>query len=290
MIRVTGLVKRYGPVRAVDGVDLHVAAGEVVALLGPNGAGKSTTIKAITGMLRPTRGAIEILGHDLAKRPIDAKRAFGYVPDRPYLYPKLTGREILRFLVRLRRVEDGEARGEALLGTFGLADAADALIETYSHGMRQRLTFVCALLHRPPVLVIDEPMVGLDPRGARDVRTLMRRHADEGGAVLMTTHSMEVAQAVADRVLVMAKGRVAAHGTMRELRERVGREDADLEAIFLQITDEELDARRSASVMGEGAEALSGPQERPPGTPRGTPGGTPRGTSDVGEPGGSTRP
>ena len=244
MIRVRGLVKRYGQVHAVDGVDLHVEAGEVVALLGPNGAGKSTTIRAITGMLRPTRGTVHILGHDLAKRPIDAKRAFGYVPDRPYLYPKLTGRELLRFLARLRRVEDGEAHGAVLLEAFALDDAADALIETYSHGMRQRLTFVCALLHRPPVLVIDEPMVGLDPRGARDVRALMRRHADEGGAVLLTTHSMEVAQAVADRVLVMAKGRIAAQGSMAELRARVGRDDADLEAIFLQITDEEASNRR----------------------------------------------
>ncbi|MFO7547160.1 MAG: ABC transporter ATP-binding protein [Trueperaceae bacterium] len=263
MIRVSGLVKRYGPVHAVDGVDLHVAAGEVVALLGPNGAGKSTTIKAITGMLRPTRGVVEILGHDLAKRPIDAKRAFGYVPDRPYLYPKLTGRELLRFLVRLRRVEDGEAHGEALLASFGLADAADALIETYSHGMRQRLTFVSALLHRPPALVIDEPMVGLDPRGARDVRALMRSHADDGGAVLLTTHSMEVAQAVADRVLVMAKGRIAAHGTMAELRARVGRDDADLEAIFLQITDEDLDARHDV-VAGANDALPGGPAPDPP--------------------------
>jgi ABC-2 type transport system ATP-binding protein len=238
MIEVDGLVKAYGRVRAVDGVSFTVRAGEVVALLGPNGAGKSTTIKAITGLLRPTGGRVAVGGNGLESAPLRAKALLGYVPDRPYLYQKLTGRELLRFLARLRRVRDGETRAEAWLRHFDLQRSANELIETYSHGMRQKLTFAAALLHDPPALVIDEPMVGLDPRAAHDVRALMRRRADDGGAVLLTTHSMEVAEAVADRVLLLHHGRIRAAGTMEELRRRVGVQDATLEAIFLQLTEE----------------------------------------------------
>ncbi len=238
MIEVDSLEKHYGSLRAVAGVSFEVAAGEAVALLGPNGAGKSTAIKSITGLLRPTRGRVRLGGIDVVRRGSEAKALLGYVPDRPYLYPKLTGRELVRFIGRVRRVEDAEARAERWLGAFGLSDAQNALIETYSHGMRQRLTFVAALLHDPQVLVVDEPMVGLDPRAARQVRDLLRSHAHSGRAVLLTTHSMEVAEAIADRVLVMHHGRIVAAGTMAELRRMVGRDDADLEAIFLQLTEE----------------------------------------------------
>lgn len=244
MIDVRRLVKTYGRIRAVDDVSFSVRGGEVVALLGPNGAGKSTTIKAITGLLRPTAGTVAVGGHGLERRPLQAKALLGYVPDRPYLYQKLTGRELLRFLGRLRRVPDSEAKAEGWLRHFDLQRSANELIETYSHGMRQKLTFAAALLHDPPALVIDEPMVGLDPRAAHDVRGLMRRRADEGGAVLLTTHSMEVAEAVSDRVLLLHHGRVQAAGTMDELRRRVGVEDATLETIFLQLTEE---AARTAS-------------------------------------------
>jgi len=236
MVRVDHLHKRYGRVAAVTDLSLEVAAGEVVALLGPNGAGKSTTIRAITGLLRPTSGSVAIGGHDMATDAVAAKRLFGFVPDRPYLYPKLTGRELLRFLGRLRSVPDAETRAARLLSDFELSGAADALIETYSHGMRQRLTFCAALLHGPPVLIVDEPMVGLDPRGARDVRLLIRRHADEGGAVLLTTHSLDVAESVSDWVLLMTGGTERARGSMAELRHRVGDERANLEAIFMELT------------------------------------------------------
>jgi ABC-2 type transport system ATP-binding protein len=239
VIEVERLVKRYGAVHAVDGADFVVERGEVVALLGPNGAGKSTTIKSVTGLVRPTTGRVRVDGFDVVRHGTRAKAALGYVPDRPYLYPKLTGRELLRFVARLRRVPDAERSAEAWLDTFGLLHAANALIETYSHGMRQKLTFVAALLHDPAALVIDEPMVGLDPRAARQVRTLMRSHADRGRAVLLTTHSMEVAESLADRVLVMHRGVIVASGTMAELRASVGQSDADLEAIFLRLTEEE---------------------------------------------------
>lgn len=239
MIEVQNLVKRYGKITAVDGVSFAVEPGEVVALLGPNGAGKSTTIKAITGLLRPTSGRVAVAGYDLASESVAAKARFGYVPDRPYLYQKLTGRELLRFQSRLYRVPDADAEAQRWLDFFGLTDFANELIETYSHGMRQKLTFIAALLHRPQVLVIDEPMVGLDPRAARQVKDLMRGSADEGRTVLLTTHSMETAEAVADRVLLLNRGRVAASGTMEELRGVVGSEGADLEAIFLQLTEEQ---------------------------------------------------
>jgi ABC-2 type transport system ATP-binding protein len=240
MIAVRGLVKRYGVQRAVDGVDLDVRPGELVALLGPNGAGKSTTIKAIVGLLRPTSGRVSVAGHDVQRAAVAAKGAIGYVPDRPYLYPKLTARELLRFVGRLRGLEEGELerRADGWLERFGLTDVANEIVETYSHGMRQKLTFAAALLPDPPVLVVDEPMVGLDPRAARLVRDLMADHAARGRAVLVTTHAMEVAEAVAQRVVVLHRGRVAAEGTLGALRARLGRDDADLEAIFLQLTEE----------------------------------------------------
>jgi ABC-2 type transport system ATP-binding protein len=238
MIDVSLLVKSYGRIRAVDGVSFAVQEGEVVALLGPNGAGKSTTIKAVTGLLRPSGGTVSVGGHSLERDPLAAKALLGYVPDRPYLYQKLTGRELLRFLARLRGVSGGEAKAEAWMEHFDLQRSANELIETYSHGMRQKLTFAAALLHDPPALVIDEPMVGLDPRAAHDVRRLMRQRADDGGAVLLTTHSMEVAEAVSDRVLLLHHGRIVASGNMSELRRRVGVDDATLEAIFLQLTEE----------------------------------------------------
>ena len=231
-------MKRYGRFTAVDGLTFTVERGRVLALLGPNGAGKSTTIRAVTGQIVPTSGLVAVGGHDVVRRPLEAKTLIGYVPDRPYLYPNLTGRELLRFLGRLRRVADAESKAAGLLDRFELAHSADELVQTYSHGMRQRLTFCAALLHGPQALVIDEPMVGLDPRGARDVRALMRSHADDGGAVLLTTHSLAVAEAVADDIVVMNRGRTVAQGTLAELRHRVGDEAADLEEIFLRIVDE----------------------------------------------------
>jgi ABC-2 type transport system ATP-binding protein len=243
MIEVRGLVKRYGRLTAVAGLSLVAYPGEVLALLGPNGAGKSTTIKAMTGLLRPTAGEVKVAGFDVVREGRAAKARLGYVPDRPYLYGKLTARELLRFVAGLRGVEDAEAKMEGWLASFGLHPFANELVESYSHGMRQKLAFVAALLHEPEVLVIDEPMVGLDPRAAKQVRELIAGYAGEGKTVLLSTHSMEVAQAVAARVVVMQRGRVVAEGAMDELRRRVGREDADLEAIFLQLTEEAEAAR-----------------------------------------------
>lgn len=237
-VEVLGLSKRYGRHQALHGLDLQVFEGEVVGLLGPNGAGKSTAIKSMVGLLRPDTGVVRLMGHELRKQPLDAKASVGYVPDRPYLYPKLSGRELLRFVGRVRKVDDAERRIDQWLHTFDLTAAANQLVEGYSHGMRQKLAFACALLAEPPVLVVDEPMVGLDPRANRQVREMLRAHANAGNAVLLTTHAMEVAEAVADRVVVLHRGKTVASGTVAELRLRLGQEEADLEEIFLLLTRE----------------------------------------------------
>lgn len=239
MIEVHNLVKRYGRIQAVKGISFTAYPGEVLGLLGPNGAGKSTTIKSITGIIRPTEGSIKLAGFDVVKQGIEAKARLGYVPDRPYLYPKLTGREFLRFLCTLRGVEDGEKKAQSWLEFFSLQDFGNEVIETYSHGMRQKLTFIAALIHQPPVLVVDEPMVGLDPKGAKQVRELMTDYARQGKTVVLTTHSMEVAQVVAHRVILVNKGQIAAQGDLATLRSHVGNASADLEDIFLRLTEEE---------------------------------------------------
>ncbi len=235
MIQVDKFAKHYGRVEAVKEISFTAYEGEVLALLGPNGAGKSTTIKAITGLLRPTSGHILLKGHDVVKNATLAKANLGYIPDRPYLYQKLTARELLRFLSKLRNVENAEEKAQNWLEFFGLLDFANELIETFSHGMRQKLTFVAAMIHEPPVLVIDEPMVGLDPRAAIQVRELMKDYALKGNTVLLTTHSMEIAEAVAHRVVVLSKGQIAAKGSMSDLKNQA---DENLEAIFLRLTQE----------------------------------------------------
>jgi ABC-2 type transport system ATP-binding protein len=235
MIQVDNFAKQYGRVQAVKGISFTAYPAEVLALLGPNGAGKSTTIKAITGILRPSTGSIRLANFDVVKQATDAKMNLGYVPDRPYLYQKLTGRELLRFLCKLREVTDSDKKAQHWLEFFDLLDFGNELIETYSHGMRQKLTFIAALIHEPTVLVIDEPMVGLDPRAAIQVRELMKDYALKGKTVLLTTHSMEVAEAVADRVVVLHKGQIAAKGEMRDLKQRT---DENLEGIFLRLTQE----------------------------------------------------
>ncbi|CAN5902665.1 hypothetical protein BH24DEI2_BH24DEI2_18100 [soil metagenome] len=194
---------------------------------------------------------MRLAGYDVVKQSVEAKARLGYVPDRPYLYQKLSGRELLRFLCKLRNVTNGEAKAQTWLEAFSLQDFGNELIETYSHGMRQKLTFIAALIHEPEVLVIDEPMVGLDPRAARQVRELMKSYAAKGRTVLLTTHSMEVAAEVADRVLLVHRGSVAAAGTLDELRAQIGDTHADLEAIFFQITEESAQARAAAEIIAE---------------------------------------
>jgi len=240
MIELEGLTKRYGQFTAVDDLSLRVADGEIFGFLGPNGAGKTTTIRMMMGLLLPTSGSIRLGGFDLATHPIDAKRLSGFVPDRPFLYEKLTAAEMLRFCGDLYEVEPRtrEARMTKLLELFDLDEWAGELVESFSHGMKQRLAFAGALLHEPRLLVVDEPMVGMDPRGARLLRGLLRSLAAQGTTLFLSTHSLEVAEALCDRIGIIQGGRLVALGTLEELRQRAGNANG-LEEIFLRLTGAE---------------------------------------------------
>jgi len=236
MIEALGLSKQYGETRAVENLDLQVAAGEIFGFLGPNGAGKTTTIKMLVGLLRPTGGQARVGGYDVQQQPLQAKALIGYVPDTPFLYEKLTGQEFLRFIGRLYSMEPQQAnqRAQELLGMFELAERADDLVQGYSHGMRQKLALAAALIHEPRVFFLDEPTVGLDPKSARQVKDLLRDLARHGTCIFMSTHILEIAERMCDRVGIIDRGRLLACGTMEELRQKAGA--GTLEDIFLQVT------------------------------------------------------
>jgi ABC-2 type transport system ATP-binding protein len=237
MIRTKDLIKRFGEKIAVDRVTFDVSAGEVFGFLGPNGAGKTTTIKMIVGLLQPTSGSVEVAGFDLQVQPLQAKAVCGYLPDTPNLYPKLSARELLRFVGDLYEVNPDriERRSQEMLSLFELSEAADDPIDTYSHGMQQKTALASALLHDPQVLVMDEPTVGLDPRSARLIKDILRQLADRGAAVFLSTHILEIAERMCDRIGIINNGRLIAVGTMEELR-AAGEGESSLEDIFLNLT------------------------------------------------------
>ena len=238
MLELRGVVKRYGSFAAVKGIDLTVGRGRILGFLGPNGAGKTTTIRMVAGVLQPTAGEIIVGGDDLASDPAAAKARIGYIPDRPYLYEKLSGAEFLRFVAGLwgRDLVSAEERADRLLALFKLTEWKDELIESYSHGMRQKLLITSALVHQPELIVVDEPMVGLDPRSARLLKDLLRAFVDAGGTVFLSTHTLEVAQAVCDRIAIINEGQIIAIGSMDELRAEADAGGAQLEEIFLKVT------------------------------------------------------
>jgi ABC-2 type transport system ATP-binding protein len=238
MLRLEGVVKKYGGFTAVHALDLSVQRGEIFGFLGPNGAGKTTTIRMVAGVLQPTSGRITVGGDDLHQSPERAKHRMGYVPDRPFLYEKLSGGEFLRFVAGLWGKEGPavEERADRLLELFDLSGWKQALIESYSHGMRQKLLISSALVHHPELIVVDEPMVGLDPRSARILKDLMGSFVDAGGTVFLSTHTLEVAEALCDRIAIMFQGRVQALGTMDDLRAQAHAGGAHLEEIFLKVT------------------------------------------------------
>jgi ABC-2 type transport system ATP-binding protein len=238
VIRVESLIKTFGSFRAVDGVSLDVEPGQIHGFLGPNGAGKTTTIRMIAGLLKPSSGKVTIDGHDLASAPEAAKRSLGFIPDRPYLYEKLTAQEFLRFHGGLYGLEGDavEERAKELLALFELTGWAHELVESFSHGMKQRLVMCAAFLHRPKAVLVDEPMVGLDPRGARLIKDVFRVMSQKGVAILMSTHTLEVAEQMCDRISIIQGGRIIARGTVAELHALAGTEDSQLTPVFLKLT------------------------------------------------------
>jgi ABC-2 type transport system ATP-binding protein len=238
MIAVETLVKKYGSFTAVDGVSLSVAPGEIHGFLGPNGAGKTTTIRIIAGLLKPTSGRITINGHDLAQAPELAKASLGFIPDRPFIYEKLTAREFLRFHGGLygMAADEVEARATEMLDLFELGRWQGELVESFSHGMKQRLVMCAAFLHRPRAVLVDEPMVGLDPRGARLIKDIFRHMSQRGVAILMSTHTLEVAQEMCDNISIILRGQIIARGTVDELLALAGGEDEQLTPVFLKLT------------------------------------------------------
>jgi ABC-2 type transport system ATP-binding protein len=238
MIAIHDLVKNYGPFTAVDGVSLDVPPGEIHGFLGPNGAGKTTTLRMIAGLLKPSAGRILVNGHDLATDPEAAKMSLGFIPDRPFIYEKLTGGEFLRFHGGLYGLEDPglSERVHEMLELFELGRWEHELVESYSHGMKQRLVMCAAFLHRPRAVVVDEPMVGLDPRGARLIKDVFRKMSARGVAILMSTHTLEVAQEMCDRISIILKGRIIARGTVPDIRAMGDGQDDQLTSVFLKLT------------------------------------------------------
>jgi len=239
MIELIGLTKIYKGFKAVDGINLTVERGVLFGFLGPNGAGKTTTIKMMAGVLKPTGGMIRMNGLDIAREPEAVKQFVGFIPDRPFIHEKLTAREFLNFVADLYRMERGRARDEQilrLLELFELAGWADELIESYSHGMKQRLVMCSALITEPKILVVDEPMVGLDPRGARLVKTIFRGLVERGVTIFMSTHSLAVAEELCGRIAIIQSGRIISNGTSAELRSKAGT-DGNLEKAFLLLTE-----------------------------------------------------
>jgi len=239
MIKLSGLKKKYGDQFAVDDLNLEIGPSELFGFLGPNGAGKTTTIKMITGILKPTAGEVIVADMDMQKYPEKAKNQIGYIPDAPYLYDRLTAREHLQFVGGLYNLDKDQitARSHELFGIFGMNGWVDKRCEEYSHGMRQKLVFCSALLHRPKVLVVDEPMVGLDPLSARLVKDLMKQYALKGNTVFISTHVLSTAEELCDRIGIINKGKLIAVGTLAELKTKAVKGAINLETLFLELTE-----------------------------------------------------
>jgi len=242
MIELKDLTKSYGKTVAVNHLNITIEKGEIFGFIGPNGAGKTTTIRMMAGILEPSSGEVKIDGIPMAENPEAVKRIVGFIPDRPFLYEKLTGMEFMRFISDLYGMGNGrfDQMAKGLLMQFALYDWADHLIEAYSHGMKQRLVIASALLHEPSVIIVDEPMVGLDPAGIRMVKDLFRKQAAAGTTIFMSTHTLEIAEDLCDRIGVIHHGRLVAMGTTGDLRGTALIQEGDLEDVFLRLTGQEV--------------------------------------------------
>ena len=256
MIELDNVTRTYGDKTAVAGLNLRVPAGELFAFLGPNGAGKTTTIKMLVGLLRPSSGHVRLGGFDVVAEPRRACALLGYVPDVPFLYDKLTGREFLHFIARMYGFDQRATadRVQREMDHFELEDFVDDLTESYAHGMKQRLVFAAALLHDPAVLVIDEPLVGLDPRSSKLVKDLLRARAAAGTAIFMSTHLLDVAEQIADRIGIVDRGALLCVGTLADLRRGMAAQHTSLEQLFLDVTAQGVADQATAEALTTTAE------------------------------------
>lgn len=238
MIQTENLTKQFGDKLAVDGLNLDIGEGEFFCFLGPNGAGKTTTIKMLTGLLRPTSGRAILAGADIQQDPVRTKATIGYIPDTPFLYDKLTGSEFMRFVAGLYHMNGQAGDIDSLMATFGILEVADQLIENYSHGMRQKLSFASCFLHKPRIVIVDEPWVGLDPKNIRFVKLFLKEQTRNGVTVFMSTHSLGIIEDIADRVGIINRGRLLTIGSVADVK-AMAREPGSLEDTFLQLTEEE---------------------------------------------------
>lgn len=238
MIKIENVTKRYGNFVAVDNISLEVNAGEIFGFLGVNGAGKTTTLRMLAGILKPSAGKITLGGFDIEEDPTQAKQITGFIPDRPYIYNKLTGREFLYFCADLYSINSktAESKIDQLLEEYALTEWQDELVESYSHGMKQRLATCSALVHEPKILVVDEPIVGLDPHGAKMLKDSLRKYAKAGMAIMLSTHSLNVAEEISDRLAIIHRGSILTSGSLSEIREISGSHDQDLENVFIKLT------------------------------------------------------
>ncbi len=242
MIKIESVTKVYTNLKAVDKVDLEIRESELFSLLGPNGAGKTTLMKMIVGLLNPTSGNVSIDEHSIIKEPIAAKRLMGYIPDRPFVYEKLTGLEYIIFVANMYHLDGSgiEKRARELLDLFSLTSFSNEMIEGYSHGMKQRLVFASAMIHEPKYLIVDEPMVGLDPRGITLLKAIFRGIKRKGKTILMSTHDLYVAEQLSDRIGIINEGKIIALGTAQQLKEQAGIKGGSLESVFLKLTHEDI--------------------------------------------------
>lgn len=240
VIKIENLVKNFEDIVAVNNLNLEIKEGELFAFLGPNGAGKTTTIKILTGLIKPTSGITLINGINIQKNPLEAKKIIGYIPDHPYLYEKLSGRDFFHFVGDLYNMprDEQEKHLEFYFSLFGLKDAADKLIENYSHGMRQKLVFSICLMHDPKVIIVDEPMVGLDPKSTRIVKNLLKEKSKNGATIFLSTHTLSVAEELADKIGIINHGKLIFFGTLNEMK-NYSQKDGNLEELFLKLTEEE---------------------------------------------------
>jgi ABC-2 type transport system ATP-binding protein len=253
LIEISGLSKQFGSVQALTGLDLRVMPGEIYGLLGPNGAGKTTTIRIVTGLAEPTSGWVKVVDFDPVKDSIEVKSRIGYVAENPILYESLSPRDFLEFVASMRKIDQASANRRIinLAAAFDMAQYFDSPIATLSMGMKQKVALIAALVHQPPVLLLDEPLNGLDARSSRIVKDLVSLHAKKGGAVLFSTHTMEVAEHICTRIGIIHKGKVIADGTMDQLRTKTGGKKETLEEVLLELTNEEAQVAESTKMLEE---------------------------------------